>query len=244
MLQAICQQTSISTSISTSRRLFSTSPAVLAPGYPYQGVPRDVHGLSIPIPKPSSKNPEIPPYPYGPRQVYKQSNGGLYGSARIRFGNNVSEKHDVKTPRKWRPNLQRRRLWSQALRCFVQTRVTTRVLRTIDKVGGLDNYLLGDKSQRIKDLGPWGWKLRWRIMQSDVVRDRFRAERAALGLGPKSDKAIREEALSEAISLGIVPVATGAASSQALLDETQRMLDTEEDFVIGKDEGFMKEQRA
>lgn len=240
MLQAICQQTSIS----TSRRLFSTSPAVLAPGYPYQGVPRDVHGLSIPIPKPSSKNPEIPPYPYGPRQVYKQSNGGLYGSARIRFGNNVSEKHDVKTPRKWRPNLQRRRLWSQALRCFVQTRVTTRVLRTIDKVGGLDNYLLGDKSQRIKDLGPWGWKLRWRIMQSDVVRDRFRAERAALGLGPKSDKAIREEALSEAISSGIVPVATGAASSQALLDETQRMLDTEEDFVIGKDEGFMKEQRA
>lgn len=118
------------------------------------------------------------------------------------------------------------------------------MLRTIDKVGGLDNYLLGDKSQRIKDLGPWGWKLRWRIMQSDVVRDRFRAERAALGLGPKSDKAIREEALSEAISLGIVPVATGAASSQALLDETQRMLDTEEDFVIGKDEGFMKEQRA
>ncbi|ROW06795.1 hypothetical protein VMCG_04223 [Cytospora schulzeri] len=240
LLRSACQQTPIS----TSRRLFSTSPAALAPGYPYQGVPRDAHGLSIPIPKPSSRNPEIPPYPYGPRQVYKQSNGGLYGSSRIRFGNNVSEKHDVKTPRKWRPNLQRRRLWSEALRCFVQTRVTTRVLRTIDKVGGLDNYLLGDKSQRIKDLGPWGWKLRWRIMQSDIVTERFRAERAALGLGPKSNKAIRDEAISEAVAMGIVPVATGSTSTQALLDETQRMLDTEEDFVIGKDEGFMKEQKA
>lgn len=240
LLQSVYQKIPIP----ASGRLFSTSPTRLAPGYPYQGVPRDTHGLSIPIPKPSSKNPEIPPYPYGPRQFYKQSNGGLYGSSRIRFGNNISEKHDVKTPRKWRPNLQRRRLWSQSLRCFVQTRVTTRVLRTIDKVGGLDNYLLGDKSQRIKDLGPWGWKLRWRIMQSEIVRERFRAERAALGLGPKSDKAIREEAISEAASLGIVPVAAGAAETQALLAETQRMLDTEEDFVIGKDDGFMKEQRT
>lgn len=232
----------VQTTCQCAARAFGTSSALLATGYPYQGVPRDSHGLSIPIPKPSSKSPEIPPYPYGPRQVYKQSNGGLYGSSRIQFGNNVSEKHDVKTPRKWRPNVQRRRLWSDSLRCFVQTRVTTRVLRTIDKAGGLDNYLLGDKSQRIKDLGPWGWKLRWRIMQSETVKQRFAAERAALGLGPKSDSALQDEALREATLLGIVPVGEPAHQSQQLMAETQQMIDGDKDFVIGKDEGFMKEQ--
>lgn len=233
-VQSTCQR---------ATRAFGTSPALLATGYPYQGVPRDTHGLSMPIPKPSSKSPEIPSYPYGPRQVYKQSNGGLYGSSRIQFGNNVSEKHDVKTPRKWRPNLQRRRLWSDSLRCFVQTRVTTRVLRTIDKVGGLDNYLLGDKSQRIKDLGPWGWKLRWRIMQSETVKRKFAAERAALGLGPKTDGVLQEEALREATAVGIVPPgAPTHQSQQQLMAETQRMIEGDQDFVIGKDEGFMKEQ--
>lgn len=230
---------------STCRRVarsFSTTPALLATGYPYQGVPRDDHGLSMPIPKPSSKSPEIPPYPHGPRQVYKQSNGGLYGSSRIQFGNNVSEKHDVKTPREWRPNLQRRRLWSESLRCFVQTKVTARVLRTIDKAGGLDNYLLGDKSQRIKDLGPWGWKLRWRIMQSETVKRRFAAERAVLGLTPKSDGALQDEALREAALMGVVALAPPAHQSQQLMAETQQMIDGGKDLVIGKDEGFMREQ--
>lgn len=223
-------------------RAFATSSALLATGYPYQGVPRDNHGLSMPIPKPSSKSPEIPPYPYGPRQVYKQSNGGLYGSSRIQFGNNVSEKHDVKTPRKWRPNIQRRRLWSDSLRCFVQTRVTTRVLRTIDKAGGLDNYLLGDKSQRIKDLGPWGWKLRWRIMQSETVKRRFAAERMALGLPPKTDGVLQAEALHEAALMGIIPAGAPAQQSQQLMAETQQMIDGDKDFIIGKDEGPTKEQ--
>ncbi|KAI3395766.1 hypothetical protein diail_897 [Diaporthe ilicicola] len=223
-------------------RAFGTTPPLLVTGYPNQGRPLDTLGQLVPIPKPSSKCSEIPPYPYGPRQVYKQSNGGLYGSARIQFGNNVSEKHDVKTPRKWRPNLQRRRLWSESLRCFVQTRVTMRVLRTIDKAGGLDNYLLGDKSQRIKDLGPWGWKLRWRVMQSETVMRRFAAERVALGLEPKARGALEEEALREATSVGITPAGTSAHQSQQLMAETQRMIDADEDFVIGKDEGLMKEQ--
>lgn len=223
-------------------RAFATSSALLATGYPYQGVPRDSHGISVPIPKPSSKSPEIPPYPHGPRRVYKQSNGGLYGSSRIQFGNNVSEKHDVKTPRKWRPNVQRRRLWSDSLRCFVQTRVTTRVLRTIDKAGGLDNYLLADKSQRIKDLGPWGWKLRWRVMQSDTVRLRFAAERAALGLPPVPDRVLQAEALREATLMGLIPAGEPSQQAQQLMAETQQVIDGGKDLVIGKDEGFMREQ--
>ena len=61
-------------------------------------------------------------------------------------------------------------------------RITTRVLRTVDRVGGLDEYLLGEKAGRIKELGMGGWKLRWRIMQTERVKERFRAQRERLGL--------------------------------------------------------------
>lgn len=57
-----------------------------------------------------------------------------------------------------------------------------RVLRTIDKVGGLDEYLLGGKRARVKELGMGGWELRWRIWQTDMVAERFRREREALGV--------------------------------------------------------------
>ncbi|RFU25405.1 hypothetical protein B7463_g10941, partial [Scytalidium lignicola] len=129
----------------------------------------------------------VPTYPYGPSQIYKQSNFGLYGSQKIRFGNSISEKNEIKNRRHWRPNVQRKRLWSTALGQYLKVRVTARVLRTIDKCGGLDEYLLGDKARRIKDLGMGGWKLRWRIMQTESVKEKFRLQREALGLPPKED---------------------------------------------------------
>ena len=67
-------------------------------------------------------------------------------------------------------------------------RITTRVLRTVDKVGGLDEYLLGEKAGRIKELGMGGWRLRWRIMQSERVKERFRKQRAELGLLPLEEE--------------------------------------------------------
>lgn len=175
----------------TRTSLVAPNPSLLRSkhraAYPRQGIPQDQHGAELPIPAPYAKTPHIPEYPYGPRRIYKQSNTGLYAQARIQFGNKVAEKHKNKSLRTWRPNVMRRRLFSFALNCWVQTRVTGRVLRTIDKVGGLDEYLLGEKTQRIKDLGPWGWKLRWRIMQSEVVRERFQLERERLGLAPSLD---------------------------------------------------------
>jgi len=56
------------------------------------------------------------------------------------------------------------------------------VLRTIDKVGGLDNYLLGDKAARIKELGVEGWRLRWKVLRTESVRGRIGEERVRLGL--------------------------------------------------------------
>jgi large subunit ribosomal protein L28 len=65
---------------------------------------------------------------------------------------------------------------------WIRINVATRALRTIDKCGGLDEYLLGYKPSRIKELGFGGWLLRWRIMQTPMIKKRFAAERLALGL--------------------------------------------------------------
>lgn len=61
-------------------------------------------------------------------------------------------------------------------------KVQARVLRTIDKVGGLDEYLLGDKPGRVRELGVEGWRLRWRVLRSGKVRDARMEERMALGV--------------------------------------------------------------
>lgn len=158
-------------------RSFSSTPAALTKTINIQRIPSD----------------PVPEYPYGPRLIYKQSNKGLYGNVRPRTGNNVSSDHNVRTPRTWRPNIHRKRLWSAALGAWVRTRLSLGVLRTIRKEGGLDAYVLGGKASRIKELGPGGWKLRWLVMQTRSVRDRFDAERERLGV----DKELLEAAEAE-----------------------------------------------
>ena len=157
-----------------SRRTLSTTFACLA----------DIgsHRVEALIPQ----NAQIPEYPYGPSHIYKQSNKGLYGGSRIQFGNNVSNRTEIKTRRSWSPNIISKSLYSVALRKKVKIRVSSRVLRTIDKVGGLDEYILGEKEARIKELGPQGWKLRWRIMSQQAVKERFRVQAAELGLSAQT----------------------------------------------------------
>lgn len=80
-----------------------------------------------------------------------------------------------------------KRLWSAALDDYVRVRVQARVLRTIDKVGGLDEYLLGDKAARIKELGMGGWVLRWKLIQTKAVAERFDQERKRMGVPTGSE---------------------------------------------------------
>ncbi|ATY67475.1 50S ribosomal L24 [Cordyceps militaris] len=126
----------------------------------------------------------IPPYPYGERRLYKQSNRGLYGSARIRYGNIVAGRGN-RTRRTWRPNVHVKAFYVAALGARIKTRLTLRVLKTIRREGGLENYLLKSKPARIKELGPGGWNMRWLLMQSQAVQRRFNEERVALGMPPK-----------------------------------------------------------
>ncbi|SCU83176.1 LAMI_0C02278g1_1 [Lachancea mirantina] len=106
----------------------------------------------------------FPEYKYGESQIFKQSNKGLYGGSFLQFGNNVSESK-TKTRRRWLPNIVRKGLWSETLNRKISIKMTTKVLRTISKEGGIDNYLTKEKSARIKELGPTGWKLRYRVLQ-------------------------------------------------------------------------------
>ena len=59
----------------------------------------------------------------------------------VMSGNNVSHAHN-KTRRRFLPNLQAVSLFSEALDKPVRMRVATSTLRSIEKRGGLDAYLL------------------------------------------------------------------------------------------------------
>lgn len=151
-----------------SSRTFSTTPVTQTKTVKAHRLPQEL----------------IPPYPYGERRIYKQSNRGLYGSARIRYGNIVAGRGN-KTKRFWRPNVHVKAFYVPALGARIKTRLTLRVLKTIRREGGLENYLLKSKPARLKELGPGGWNMRWLLMQSQAVQQRFNEERIALGMEPK-----------------------------------------------------------
>ncbi len=65
-------------------------------------------------------------------------------------GNNVSHAHN-RTRRRFLPNLQNVRLRSEALQRQIQLSVCTSLLRTIEKNGGLDNWLLKQSNRKLTD---------------------------------------------------------------------------------------------
>ncbi|KAF8323888.1 hypothetical protein DL93DRAFT_2049398 [Clavulina sp. PMI_390] len=78
------------------------------------------------------------------RSLAQHSEAELLGGARVLSGHNVPKSYH-KTLRKWYPNIHRKHLFSETLNRKVTLSVTARVLRTIDKYGSLDAYLLGVK---------------------------------------------------------------------------------------------------
>jgi large subunit ribosomal protein L28 len=130
-------------------------------------------------------------------------------------------------------------LYSEALGRFLRVRITARVLRTVDKCGGLDEYLLGEKPGRIKELGMGGWKLRWRIMQTDSIKERFRKQRELLGLPPK-----------EEVLLGSDGQLVSSEQVRAEIRQYDSALEQEADVELGEDaqgaevSGFMEEVPA
>ena len=65
-------------------------------------------------------------------------------------GNNVSHAHN-KTRRRFLPNLQYVTLISEVLNKSIKLRVATSTLRTVEKRGGLDAYLLAAKDAELTE---------------------------------------------------------------------------------------------
>lgn len=78
------------------------------------------------------------------QETFKRAQRGLFAGETIRFGDQVSEMGN-RSRRTWKPNVQRVNLWSETLQEQVFCRVTTTALGLIDKAGGLDNYILGQR---------------------------------------------------------------------------------------------------
>jgi len=146
-------------------RTFTTSPTLCR-------TPPKVNPLKL---LPATASPP-PPYPYGIARFYKQANTGLYGGQSIQFGNNISSRTETKTRRRWSPNINRKQIYSRALGHRIRVKVSSRVMRTIDKVGGIDEYLLGGKADRVRELGVEGWNLRWAVVQRLAGQKRGKAD--------------------------------------------------------------------
>ena len=66
----------------------------------------------------------------------------------VQFGHNVS--HSMRaTNRRFEPNIQKVTLASETLGRSVRLRVATRTLRTVQKKGGLDGFLLGTADAKL-----------------------------------------------------------------------------------------------
>jgi len=78
------------------------------------------------------------------------------------FGHNVAHSN-VKTNRRFNPNLQKATFFSDSLRRKIRLRVTTRALRTVQKVGSFDAYLLGTADAK---LAPEGLRLKRQVKKA------------------------------------------------------------------------------
>jgi large subunit ribosomal protein L28 len=68
----------------------------------------------------------------------------------VMSGNNRSHSN-IKTKRRFMPNLQQVSLISDALGTSVRLRISASTLRTIDHNGGLDNYIMSMHSAKLSE---------------------------------------------------------------------------------------------
>ena len=79
-----------------------------------------------------------------------RAKNGLYHGKDIMTGYSISHSH-AKTKRKWYPNVINKRVWSDALNDWVRFKMTTKALKEIDNIGGIDKYLLALDEKSVTD---------------------------------------------------------------------------------------------
>ena len=80
----------------------------------------------------------------------------------VQTGNNVSHANN-RSRRRWLPNMQRASFMSDVLDETIKLRLSSRGIRTIEKKGGLDAFLMGTPETK---LGPTLQKLKRRIAEA------------------------------------------------------------------------------
>lgn len=73
----------------------------------------------------------------------------LTGKA-VLAGNKVSHSNR-KARKRFKPNIQKVGLYSEALKQYVSLRITPSALRTVDKNGGLDAFLISSSSVKLPE---------------------------------------------------------------------------------------------
>jgi large subunit ribosomal protein L28 len=109
------------------------------------------------------------------RHRSNRSRRGLYDGKDIRSGNNVSFSMKS-TKRTFKPNVFKKRVYSEVLDEMVQFQITTSALRSIDKAGGLDNYLLNSRHVTEGE----GYEAKKRILKVLKRKKRMEAKLAAV----------------------------------------------------------------
>lgn len=118
--------------------------------------------------------------PFGEQQVRWRSNRsrrGLYDGKDVRTGNNLSFSMRA-TKRKFKPNVFHKRVYSDILGDMIRFHLTASTLRSIDKAGGLDNYLLDPKRKITEGEGYAIKKKILKKMKNQERYERKQAERA------------------------------------------------------------------
>jgi ribosomal protein L28 len=86
------------------------------------------------------------------KAIPNRAKRGLWHGRGIGSGNKVSE-YKNKSRRKWLPNVQATRWWSDLLQRHVRITCTARAIKTIDKKGGFDSYMVNTS---YKTMSPGG----------------------------------------------------------------------------------------
>lgn len=141
---------------------------------------------------------------------------GLYGNRMIQFGNRVTFAGN-KRRRTWKPNVQKKSMYSETLDRMLQFRMTTYVMRCIRKAGGLDEYLIKTKDSELKY--PAAIRFKEKIIElkrakGEVVKD------VRKGVSLKdwlAKKQARKEAIANSAS-PLKPTSVANAGSRGLLE--------------------------
>ena len=145
-----------------------------------------------------------------------RSTRGLYDGKDVAFGNNVPFSLK-KTRRRWNPNLQYKRVYSEILDEMIPFHLTTSALRTIDKMGGLDEYLLHSKHVSTKGEGE-GQRVRNRLIQK--IQHREMLKQCAIERGENVDDWDRIVLEGKKIRQQAAPTTPQSSSSSSLMEES------------------------